>query len=135
MQRLNMSVSEIYPTPHGVVTLSGYGIVVRVDRGHLLLQDGIASERRQGRLPRVGHGLKRPNLRRSRTTPGAAGPWTRRAGSGHGHGCEHVLPVGLDGAQPLAAQARLPEQPSQARERMLDDAPARALEEIGRAHV
>jgi CRISPR-associated endonuclease Cas1 len=44
---------------HGVVTLWGYGIRVRVDRGHLLVDDGIAAERRQYRFPRVGHGLKR----------------------------------------------------------------------------
>jgi CRISPR/Cas system-associated endonuclease Cas1 len=43
----------------GVATLFGYGIQVRVDRGHLLLQDGIAADRREARLPRVGHGLKR----------------------------------------------------------------------------
>jgi CRISPR/Cas system-associated endonuclease Cas1 len=44
---------------YGVATLFGYGIQVRVDRGHLLLQDGIAADRREIRLPRVGHGLKR----------------------------------------------------------------------------
>jgi CRISPR-associated endonuclease Cas1 len=44
---------------HGVVTLFGYGIQVRVDRGHLLLEDGIGADRRQVRLPRVGHGLRR----------------------------------------------------------------------------
>ncbi len=44
---------------HGVVTLFGYGIQVRMDRGHLLVEDGIASDRHQWRLPRVGHGLKR----------------------------------------------------------------------------
>jgi CRISPR-associated endonuclease Cas1 len=44
---------------HGVVTLFGYGIQVRVDRGHLLLEDGIGVQRYQYRLPRVGHGLKR----------------------------------------------------------------------------
>jgi CRISPR-associated endonuclease Cas1 len=44
---------------HGVVTLFGYGIQVRVDRGHLLLEDGIGSDRRQARFPRVGHGLRR----------------------------------------------------------------------------
>ena len=30
---------------HGVITLSGYGIVVRVDRGHLILEDGIGADR------------------------------------------------------------------------------------------
>src|SRR3989442_7024390 len=44
---------------HGVVTLVGYGIQVRVDRGHLLLEDGIGPDRRGARLPRVGHGLRR----------------------------------------------------------------------------
>jgi CRISPR-associated endonuclease Cas1 len=44
---------------HGTVTLFGYGIQVRVDRGHLLLEDGIGPDRRQVRLPRVGHGLRR----------------------------------------------------------------------------
>src|SRR2546426_6730781 len=44
---------------HGVVTLFGYGISIRVDRGHLMLQDGIGAGRREARFPRVGHGLRR----------------------------------------------------------------------------
>jgi CRISPR-associated endonuclease Cas1 len=44
---------------HGVVTLFGYGIQVRVDRGHLILEDGIGADRRYARLPRIGHGLRR----------------------------------------------------------------------------
>ena len=44
---------------HGVITLYGYGIQVRVDRGHLLVEDGIGADRQETRLPRVGHGLKR----------------------------------------------------------------------------
>ena len=44
---------------HGVITLFGYGIKVHVDRGHLILHDGIGAVRRAGRLPRVGHGLRR----------------------------------------------------------------------------
>jgi CRISPR-associated endonuclease Cas1 len=48
------------PVPrHGVVTLFGYGVHVRVDRGHLLIEDGIGGERRRFRFPRVGHGLER----------------------------------------------------------------------------
>jgi hypothetical protein len=43
----------------GVVTLFGYGTSVRVDRGHLVVEDGIANDRRQARFPRVGHGLRR----------------------------------------------------------------------------
>src|SRR5947207_10587229 len=44
---------------HGVITLFGYGIKVNVDRGHLTIQDGIGADRREARLPRVGHGLRR----------------------------------------------------------------------------
>jgi len=51
--------TELIAPRHGVVTLFGYGIQVCVNRGHLLLEDGIGPERRYFRLPRVGHGLKR----------------------------------------------------------------------------
>lgn len=44
---------------HGVITLQGYGIQVRVDRGHLILEDGIGADRRYARFARVGHGLER----------------------------------------------------------------------------
>jgi hypothetical protein len=44
---------------HGVITLRGYGIKAHVDRGHLILEDGIGPERRLGRFPRVRHGLRR----------------------------------------------------------------------------
>jgi CRISPR-associated protein Cas1 len=50
--------SPIIPQ-HGVVTLFGYGIKAFVDRGHLILEDGIGLERRYARLPRIGHGLRR----------------------------------------------------------------------------
>lgn len=43
----------------GVVTLYGYNSSASVDRGHLVLQDGVGMNRRQGRFPRVRHGLKR----------------------------------------------------------------------------
>jgi len=44
---------------HGVVTLFGYGITVQVDRGHLVVKDGIGADRREARLPRVGHSIRR----------------------------------------------------------------------------
>jgi CRISPR-associated endonuclease Cas1 len=44
---------------HGVLTLFGYGISVHVERGHLIVKDGIGADRREARLPRVGHGLRR----------------------------------------------------------------------------
>jgi len=43
----------------GVLTLSGFGIKVRMQCGHLEIEDGIGPERRRIRLARVGHGLKR----------------------------------------------------------------------------
>jgi len=51
--------TEILTLQHGVATLFGYGIGVRVDRGHLVLEDGIGPARREGRFPRAGHGLRR----------------------------------------------------------------------------
>ena len=46
--------------PHnGVLTLPGYGINARVERGHLILQDGVGRIRRQARFARVRHGLRR----------------------------------------------------------------------------
>jgi CRISPR-associated endonuclease Cas1 len=53
------SPAELLIPRTGVVTLFGYGIQVRMDRGHLLLEDGIGANRRRCRLPRVGHGLRR----------------------------------------------------------------------------
>ena len=52
------TASPIVPK-HGVVTLFGFGIRVRVDRGHLILEDGIGEERRAGRFARVRHSLER----------------------------------------------------------------------------
>jgi CRISPR/Cas system-associated endonuclease Cas1 len=54
----NSSAALLIPRT-GVVTLFGYGIQVRMDRGHLFLEDGIGANRRHCRLPRVGHGLRR----------------------------------------------------------------------------
>jgi len=51
-------VERIQPS-NGVITLFGYGISARVDRGHLILEENIGPRRRQAILPRVGHGLKR----------------------------------------------------------------------------
>jgi CRISPR/Cas system-associated endonuclease Cas1 len=51
-----------HPTVHprrGVVVLYGYGTSVRVERGHLVVEDGVGSDRYKGRFPRVGHGLER----------------------------------------------------------------------------
>jgi CRISPR-associated endonuclease Cas1 len=50
---------ELLQPRHGVITLFGYGITARVGRGHLMLQDGIGTTRREGRFARVGHGIRR----------------------------------------------------------------------------
>ena len=55
---MRVEVETISPR-HGVVTLVGYGIHARVDRGHLLIEDGIGAARRHARFPRVGHGIRR----------------------------------------------------------------------------
>ncbi len=51
-------VTAITPR-NGVVVLSGYGIRVAVERGHLIVEDGIGRERRSGRFSRVARGIKR----------------------------------------------------------------------------
>jgi CRISPR-associated endonuclease Cas1 len=43
----------------GVIVLYGYGTSVHVDRGHLVIEDGVGSDRYKGRFPRIGHGLER----------------------------------------------------------------------------
>jgi CRISPR/Cas system-associated endonuclease Cas1 len=43
----------------GVLAVHGFGVRIRMQSGHLEIQDGIGPERRRVRLPRVGHGLKR----------------------------------------------------------------------------
>ena len=64
----NQTVPEVsshskFPVPiapkHGVVTVYGYGIRIHVERGHLTIEDGIGADRRNARLPRVGHGVRR----------------------------------------------------------------------------
>jgi CRISPR-associated endonuclease Cas1 len=44
---------------HGVITVFGFGVAVYVDRGHLIIRDGIGVSRSEVRLPRVGHRLRR----------------------------------------------------------------------------
>ena len=44
---------------HGILVLHGFGIQVRVERGHLFCSWGIADERCTIPLPRVHHGLRR----------------------------------------------------------------------------
>jgi CRISPR-associated endonuclease Cas1 len=43
----------------GVLTIHGFGVRMRMQSGHLEIEDGVADERRTVRLARVGHGLRR----------------------------------------------------------------------------
>jgi len=53
-------VSSKSPIPKsGVLTLRGFGVRVRMQSGHLDIEDGVGLDRRKLRLARVGHGLKR----------------------------------------------------------------------------
>jgi CRISPR-associated endonuclease Cas1 len=44
---------------NGILTLTGYGVRVFMQSGHLEIEDGAGEDRRKIRLARVGHGLKR----------------------------------------------------------------------------
>jgi CRISPR-associated endonuclease Cas1 len=50
---------EPLESARGVVCLSGFGIKVFVDKGHIVLEDGIGRSRRYGRYAKVGHDLRR----------------------------------------------------------------------------
>src|SRR5215467_14186649 len=43
----------------GVLTIRGFNVRLRMQSGHLEIEDGAGVDRRCFRLPRVGHGLKR----------------------------------------------------------------------------
>ncbi len=53
------SSRKSHVSKQGVLTLSGFGVRVRIQNGHLEIEDGVGLERRKLRLPRVNHGLKR----------------------------------------------------------------------------
>jgi CRISPR-associated endonuclease Cas1 len=59
----NLSQSPVsgksFISKRGVLTIYGFGISVRMQSGHLEIEDGIGPERRAIRLARIGHGLKR----------------------------------------------------------------------------
>jgi CRISPR-associated endonuclease Cas1 len=59
MPKFDLETATSIAPQRGVVTLVGYGIQARVDRGHLLVEDRIGAARRSARFPRVGHGIRR----------------------------------------------------------------------------
>jgi len=56
-QQQNSGKSPI--SKSGVLTISGFGVRVRMQYGHLEIEDGVGPDRRTLRLARVGHRLKR----------------------------------------------------------------------------
>src|SRR5207302_10394062 len=57
----NLQHSPAVPqiSKHGVLTLSGYGVRLVIQSGHLEIEHGAGPERCIFRLPRVNHGLRR----------------------------------------------------------------------------
>jgi len=53
------SASKLGISKSGVLTISGFGVKVRLQSNHLEIEDGVGLARRKIRLARVGHGLKR----------------------------------------------------------------------------
>ncbi len=51
--------ATLSPSKAGVLALTGYGLSIAVDRGHLVVKDGIGRNRRAGRLSRATSNLKR----------------------------------------------------------------------------
>ncbi len=54
----NTGTHEMAPRD-GILVLSGYGLRIAVERGYLVVSDGIGQDRRSGRLHRATSGLKR----------------------------------------------------------------------------
>ncbi|MFL5481253.1 MAG: CRISPR-associated endonuclease Cas1 [Gemmatimonadaceae bacterium] len=59
MQQQKLETINNLPSESGVLALSGYGIRVAVERGHLVTEDGAGAHRRVGRFPRVASGIRR----------------------------------------------------------------------------
>lgn len=52
--------TDTYPELDGhVLVVDGYGITIRVQRGHLHITDGAGRQRRERRIPRIGHNISR----------------------------------------------------------------------------
>ena len=67
---------------HGVLVLSGYGLRIAVQRGHLVVEDGIAEHRRRGRFSRVTKLHRLVVLGHAGTVSLEALRWLRDVGAG-----------------------------------------------------
>ena len=56
---MNHQRTESLSPRNGIVALSGYGIRVTIERGHLVVEDGLGSERRRARFSRASAGFNR----------------------------------------------------------------------------
>jgi len=84
----------------GVIALTGYGLDVRVDRGRLSVQDGIANNRRETRFTKATCGIKRfVILGHSGTISLEALRWLHDIGAG-------VFQIDADGQVILASAVR-----------------------------
>ncbi len=99
----------------GVLVLSGYGLRVAVERGHLTVTDGTGAERRSGRLARATCGLKRlVVLGHSGTVSLEALRWLRDLGAAFvqldadGEVVACFAPMGRDDSRLRRAQALAP---------------------------
>lgn len=57
--RSRLRSSNRHVSPDGLLVLTGYGVRVSVERGHLAFSDGLGRDRREGRLSRATAGLRR----------------------------------------------------------------------------
>jgi len=96
----------------GVLVLTGYGLRVAVERGHLAVSDGVGSQRRSGLLARATCGLKRlVVLGHAGTVSLEALRWLHDVGAAFvqlgadGEVIGATGPVGLDDARLRRAQA------------------------------
>jgi CRISPR-associated endonuclease Cas1 len=51
--------TEMKPSRQGIIVLSGFGVTIRVDKGHLIISDSIGNNHREGRLSRAQRALER----------------------------------------------------------------------------
>jgi len=98
---------------NSVLTLSGYGIRIVVEGGHLVIEDGVGSKRRRGRFARASAGLKRVVvLGHSGIVSLEALRWLSDIGAAFvnidsdGNLIAAIAPSGLDDARLRRAQAR-----------------------------
>ena len=99
----------------GVLVVSGYGMRVAIERGQLVVADGVGHERREGRFSRATCGIKRlVVLGHSGTISFEALRWLADIGAaflqidGDGEVIAATIPTGLDDARLRRAQAIAP---------------------------